>query len=399
MRRATAVLGMVGALVLGVVAPAPAQEASGRSAASATSSPPDELGPYEVGRTTLTLKDTARNDRTLPVDVWYPVDAEDAVDVPASEYDLLLARLRSEVALAEPVLSDEGPFPLVVFSHGSGGVRYQSYFLTEVLASHGFVVAAPDHVGNTTIDLLLGTPAPFGQSARDRPKDVSFVIDELLERSRTDDDPLAGAGDGDHIGVAGHSFGGYTDLAAATTSAAGPADPRVDAIVPISPASGPFSDEALAAIEVPMLVLGGTADTTTPIDPSSTRPYALAESRRRFRVDVDGAGHASFTNICDFYDTLAPVAPANILEFLSALRDDGCGPDLVPIAEAQRLTNYYTVAFFQRFIGGELGYGRYLRPSSRRTDAESDVTLFARGRDEGRRCASVARGPRCERRR
>jgi predicted dienelactone hydrolase len=49
-------------------------------------------------------------------------------------------------------------------------VRFQSYFLCEHLASHGFVVVAPDHIGNTTIDLVFpGTPF----EAKDRPLDPS----------------------------------------------------------------------------------------------------------------------------------------------------------------------------------------------------------------------------------
>lgn len=52
-----------------------------------------------------------------------------------------------------------GPFPLVVYSHGNGGLRYVSAFLTEHLASHGFIVVAPDHVGNTAIDSFAGFTA------------------------------------------------------------------------------------------------------------------------------------------------------------------------------------------------------------------------------------------------
>jgi len=39
--------------------------------------PPDELGPFAVGRTTFVVVDPSRDDRTLTVDAWYPVDADD----------------------------------------------------------------------------------------------------------------------------------------------------------------------------------------------------------------------------------------------------------------------------------------------------------------------------------
>jgi hypothetical protein len=41
-----------------------------------------------------------------------------------------------------PPATDGGPFPLVLFSHGSVGYRLQSTFLTTHLASGGFVVAS-----------------------------------------------------------------------------------------------------------------------------------------------------------------------------------------------------------------------------------------------------------------
>ena len=40
---------------------------------------------------------------------------------------------------------DDGPYPVVFFSHGSGGIRMQSTYLTVALASHGYVVVSPDH--------------------------------------------------------------------------------------------------------------------------------------------------------------------------------------------------------------------------------------------------------------
>ena len=47
-----------------------------------------------------------------------------------------------------------GPHPLIVFSHGNSGFRRQSTFLTTHLASRGFVVAAPDHTGNTLFEMV-----------------------------------------------------------------------------------------------------------------------------------------------------------------------------------------------------------------------------------------------------
>jgi predicted dienelactone hydrolase len=336
------------------------------TADSAPLAPPDELGPFAVGRTTFAVVDPSRNDRTLTVDAWYPVDADDAVGVPGSVYDLLFAGLPSEVALDGPLVSMAEPFPLVVFSHGNNGIRFQSFFLTEILASHGFVVVAPDHAGNTAADLILPGP-PF--ETRDRPLDISLVITRMLEKNADPSDPFFEALDGIRIGVMGHSFGGFTTLAMTSGFQDVPPDLRVRALVPISPAVGGLSDEQLAAIDRPEIVIGGTADITVPIDPSSVRAFELPIARPRYRIDVQDAGHNSFTNICDFFEVLlsAGVPPA-LLEFLLGSADEGCAPELIPIEEAHRVTSLYTVAFLKRNLAFDPRYQRFLNPGSSRRE-------------------------------
>ena len=61
---------------------------------------PDALGPLAVGHSSFAAVDPARADRSLLVDVWYPVDDEDAADSPVAEYLLLgPLGLASEVAV------------------------------------------------------------------------------------------------------------------------------------------------------------------------------------------------------------------------------------------------------------------------------------------------------------
>jgi predicted dienelactone hydrolase len=117
--------------------------------------PPDAPGRYDVGLSTVRMVDPARTDRTLTVDIWYPADKRS--DAPTASLDLVFARLPLPGVLAGPEAA-RGSFPLVVFSHGNGGVRFQSWFLMQALASHGFVVAAPDHAGNTAIDASPARP-------------------------------------------------------------------------------------------------------------------------------------------------------------------------------------------------------------------------------------------------
>lgn len=94
--------------------------------------PPDAPGRYVVGLSTVRMVDPARADRTLTVDIWYPADKRS--DAPTASLDLVFARLPLPGVLAGPEAA-RGSFPLVVFSHGNGGVRFQSWFLMQALAA------------------------------------------------------------------------------------------------------------------------------------------------------------------------------------------------------------------------------------------------------------------------
>lgn len=329
------------------------------SGAAATGfSPPELTGPWAVGRTTDTVTDESRK-RELTVDIWYPVDTADTKAGP-SFYDLVFAALESPLALDGPPVSNAVARPLVIFSHGSFGIRFQSFFLMEHLASHGYVVVAPDHAGNTAADLIFGTDDTFEQIVVDRPLDVRFLVDWMLSRNVTPGDAFESRIDAEQIAVAGHSFGGFTAIAAAAGRSGLAPDPRIRVIVPMAPASGILTDDELAAVTTPALILGGTADVTTPIDPQSVRPFELFNALR-YRVDILDAGHQSFTNICIFSSVLIDAGiPPSLIDFLLGNSDEGCAPDLIPIGEAQRITNLYTTAFLKRELEREGRYQRYL---------------------------------------
>ena len=76
----------------------------------------------------------------------------------------------------------------MIFSHGYEGINKQSVDLMETLASHGFVVAAPEHVGNSQ-----SVPGDtFDVAAANRVPDVSFLIDTMIAKHRDATDPFAG---------------------------------------------------------------------------------------------------------------------------------------------------------------------------------------------------------------
>jgi predicted dienelactone hydrolase len=324
---------------------------------------PDEPGPYGVGRTTLQLDDTSRQ-RPLVADVWYPTEP-DATGEPSVYQFIPGIEFSSDTALAEVPVSTEGPFPLVIYSHGSGGLRYIATFFTELLASHGFVVAAVDHVGNTAVELITGGEADRDQVAVDRVLDVQFLIDEMLAASEAADGEFAGAVDAERIGVTGHSFGGFTAFAsvAGHTNPAGtaPGDDRVDALVAMAPASGLNSTEELGAVDVPTLLVSGTKDVTTPIDPDTEKAWDNISGRPLWRVDITDGGHQSFTDVCD-YQVLLPTlnAPQLLIDTVDDYAEEGCVGDLAPIEQAHQLTNRNSVAFLLAFVAGESDYEAFL---------------------------------------
>jgi predicted dienelactone hydrolase len=314
------------------------------------------IGDRAVGKTTVEVA-VPHRDVPLPVELWYPADAaaaaaaDDAVytlTVPFGEASLTLTQ-PSPLAKDAPTVADDASFPLVVFSHGSGGVRFQSLFLAEALASHGYIVVAPDHVGNTFGD-SSGTPV------FDRPRDVSALIDAAVARQIAPD-LLGEAVDITRVAVSGHSFGGYTAVAVA---AGNPSidfdpDPRVDAIVPIAPALGPslLADEVLEDLSTPTLFLGGTADTVTPIEPNIDRAIGLMSADVVYRLDVEDAGHYSFTDVCDFADAIVDQTGglADLILAILPGYPESCDGSLRAIGEVQELTILSTVGFLDEQLG------------------------------------------------
>jgi hypothetical protein len=188
-------------------------------------------GPHPVGLQHFEIDDPDVPGRRLPIDVWYPADAARA-DEPGLEQ--AGHPLRQPHAALKEAAPTAGPLPLVVFSHGNSGFRRQSTFLTTHLASWGMVVAAPDHTGNTFLEMAEIADEEqrkrvHFEARRNRPRDLVATIDAVL----------AGHGpwpaiDERHIAAMGHSYGGWTSMKLPAR------DARVKALCGLAPASEPF---------------------------------------------------------------------------------------------------------------------------------------------------------------
>ncbi|MFZ4516625.1 MAG: alpha/beta hydrolase family protein, partial [Acidimicrobiia bacterium] len=301
-----------------------------------------------------------RNDRKLPVDIWYPADPRSAATASKATYTFIPGlSMPSTHAVNEPMLAT-GRFPVVVYSHGSSGFRYVSSFLTEHLASHGFIVVAPDHVGNTAIDVFLGNAVSEQANAEMRPLDVSFVLDNVLAES--DVNPVRAHVDRQRVGVIGHSFGGYTAMSTVAGSSTRPADARVKAIVGMAPYTRSLDDATLANVRVPALLMTGTKDTVTPIVVDTTRPWDRIAGRPLYRVDLLDAGHQSFTDACAYVPIVKAAGdlPAGIASYAESTAAQGCGPGLMDISQAQLEINKYITAFLGAYVAGNTNAKQYL---------------------------------------
>lgn len=221
----------------------------GHTSASARHfSPPDQPGPFHVGVTTIPA--VLSGGRATQIQVFYPtLERRDE----ESTYTVVTAvgayQLRSPLGAVHNAQAAPGLFPLVVHDHGGGGVgadhqRVIQLPLHETMASHGLVIAVALHSANPIV----------------RVRDLSLVIDVLLDHSADSDSLLSDSVDPALVGISGVSVGG----AAAIGAAAGWADhdispdPRIKAMVLYEP--GPqqfFSLDDASTISIPYLVMGG----------------------------------------------------------------------------------------------------------------------------------------------
>ncbi len=233
-----------------------------------------EPGPFEIGKVIELLVDTTRqvpangtfagaDMRSLNTSIWYP-------------------------ATTDGLLAEGGPFPLVVWSHGFTSSADEVEYLAELLASRGYLVAAPTFP-------LASFGAPGGSTSEDfqnLPGDISFVIDTMLAKSADEANALSGAVDPDRIAVGGLSMGATVSLF--VTFHKKVLDERIKATVLLAGSGIYYLDSFFETRkDLPLLVMHGDLDAVIPYDPSG---LALrGRSSPSWFMTVKKGSHAGFS--------------------------------------------------------------------------------------------------------
>jgi len=248
--------------------------------------------------------------------------------------------------------SGDGPFPVIVFSHGLGGSGSGYRPLVDHWVAHGFVVAQPTHADSVSL-LDAGQRAKhrsLEDFARDpavlaswsqRPVEVARVLDALPRLA--EEAGLGGRLDMDHVGVGGHSFGAHTTMMVGGLAVGmggrrvTAADPRVDALVILSP-QGPgrgLDAASYAPVTGPSLVVTGPDD-RSPI-------HGKDGTWRRQAYDAFGPGDHTLLWL--------EGTPHNLGGISGVARPGAAAAD----PEVLELVKSSTLAFWQLWLGGDDG--------------------------------------------
>lgn len=322
-------------------------------------------GPHHVGVRTLDLTDKGRG-RTLKVEIWYPTDAVEKTTF----YDAMLGptAVRLSGRATRNARPTKAKVPLILVSHGQPGTRYQLAYLSEHLASYGFVVASLEHAGSTYQDT---TDADYVTSLIYRPEDILFAIDALPK--------VISNADTTNVGLVGYSYGGYSVLNTAGIPLDGDAfaafcsetndappcfalpafndleakrgasietDPRIKALFVMAPYGEPWLGAAsLAKLNVPFFVAAGSSDEVAVYAQNALEYFRQAGSEDKYLLTLGGAEHNPY---------------AECPESVRGIED--CFDPVWSQPRAHALIEHFATAFFGRFLQGNHADGRYLEP-------------------------------------
>lgn len=327
---------------------------------------------------------------TSPVDKYEMTFAIEAIrETPlgiASQYNMAV-----DIYVPHDLVS---PAPVIVLTHGFDAGRDNYEYLSNHLASHGFVVAAPEHVGSdlqSRQSLLEGSVSSLISPIEyiSRPLDISYLLDEL-EQLATHDPGWSRWLNLEQVGIVGYSFGGTTALSSAgatfdvdrlrsrcadQTVTFSPsvlilcraqylppeeydlADPRIKAVLAAYPLTSLlFGSEGMSTISVPTLILSGSQDIIAPTVPEQIYPFLWLTTPHKYLGLMVPGTHFSTSDVR--YSGQYP----------EAIR----GPNT---AIGQDYLRSLSVAFFQTYLNNDENYSPYLTSSYTQSISQDAMRL------------------------
>lgn len=214
----------------------------------------------------------------------------------------------------------KGAYPIVIFSHGLGGSKEGYEYLGRFLAQNGYLCIHIQHAGSdeevwkgktskAAIMASLRKAVSKPMTAVNRFKDIPFVVD-MVEDMNSSSPIFKGHIDLGKIGIAGHSFGAYTVLAASGQQfGRGWVDfkeSRIKAGVALSPnppkGTKVGDTKIYDGITIPLMHFTGTDDydqvtsSDGDFDPKTrTIPYQNINRAPQYLVVLDKATHMTFS--------------------------------------------------------------------------------------------------------
>jgi hypothetical protein len=320
------------------------------------------VGPWPVGVETVMVSMTGGS---RPVEVWYPARLGSEAGISQVTYDWtsnLPAGQASKISASAKVLqhcncyrnlpidTSHGPYPAVIFLHGSGSFRTASLSQMTQWASRGFIAVAADHAGLYMGDFLgtqgSGCTPPSGVSypSYNLETDVEAMISGMTTTSSGPFAFLGSSVDMTRIGLGGHSQG-----ASAAATYASMANVQVD--LPLADLGGTVpSGSALKSV----LVASGASDSVVSFS-SDTAAYSGATTNIKRLVGIANGDHFDVTDLCmdtnssgqTFFGvaSMYSVCGATVLASLAK-----CGTALTPPSLGPAITNYVTTAALEETL-------------------------------------------------
>lgn len=293
---------------------------------------PSVRGPWPVGSRTVTVSN-------LKTEVWYPAvpgseagKAKDWIDtreyMPDSDPDPNDPNFQIDSYKNLPVDTAYGPYPVIVYVHGTGSFRTASHKLFTHWSSRGFVVICADNPGIMFGDIMEGGCGAL--LSADQEGDTRTLLAAVRNQS-SGLSFLRGLVAADRIGLGGHSAGGM-----AVGGLGG--ERGVQVIIPMASGgvkSGTYVKSAL--------IMGGLEDNAaTPA--IVRRGYSDTPIKKRL-VHIPDAGHMAFCSVCGI-----TLATDEDLGPMAAIANDGCGPQYMDPVLSTQIVNFAATAVYEETL-------------------------------------------------